>query len=151
MGIEISYGIIFIGNGELSVADFAQYVERHKICSEYMAQSEAYLSGMRERIDLIRKEETQTDNLRTKKSFDFTFRSSTKFLQYENRYKTMVKEKKISPENVTRQINIYFQNTYEIVVLMRYAIRELRMNMNDIIAEEVRGVDQEGHQKKYFY
>lgn len=61
MGIEISYGIIFIGNGELSVADFAQYVERHKICSEYMAQSEAYLSGMRERIDLIRKEETQTN------------------------------------------------------------------------------------------
>ena len=80
----------------------------------------------------------------------FTFRTSTKFLQYENRYKTMVKEKKISPENVTRQINIYFQNTYEIVVLMRYAIRELRMNMNDIIAEEVRGVDQEGHQKSTF-
>ena len=80
----------------------------------------------------------------------FTFRTSTKFLQYENRYKTMVKEKKISPENVTRQINIYFQNTYEIVVLMRYAIRELRMNMNDIIAEEVRGVDQEGHQKNTF-
>ena len=61
------YHIIFIGNGELSVADFAQYVERHKICSEYMAQSEAYLSGMRERIDLIRKEETQTNGLKTKK------------------------------------------------------------------------------------
>ena len=54
LGIEISYGIMFIGNGELSVDDFAQYVERHKICSEYMVQSEAYLFGMREKIDIIR-------------------------------------------------------------------------------------------------
>ena len=31
MGIEMSFGIIFIGNGELSKKDYARYIEKHKL------------------------------------------------------------------------------------------------------------------------
>ena len=114
LGIEISFGIIFIGNGELSVLDFAKYVEKHRIVREYMLQSEAYLSNMREEMNDIRE--------------------SPQYLQYTERYKRMVKEKKTPKENKTTEINIYFQNTYEIVVLLRKSIATLRMDMNSIIA-----------------
>ena len=30
MGIEMSFGIIFIGNGQLSEIDFARFIENHK-------------------------------------------------------------------------------------------------------------------------
>ena len=30
MGIEMSFGIIFIGNGKLSTLDFANFIENHK-------------------------------------------------------------------------------------------------------------------------
>ena len=123
LGIEISFGIIFIGNGELSVIDFAKYVEKHRIVKEYMAQSEAYLSDMREEMNSIR--------------------TSPQFLQYNERYGRMVKEKKTPKENKTAEINIYFQNTYEIVVLLRNSIAKLRMNMNELIAEEIQRVDRD--------
>ena len=31
MGIEMSFGIIFIGNGELSKKDYARYIEKHQL------------------------------------------------------------------------------------------------------------------------
>ena len=30
MGIEMSFGIIFIGKGQLSTLDFAKFIENHK-------------------------------------------------------------------------------------------------------------------------
>ena len=38
LGIEMSYGIIFIGRGRLNTLDFARYVEKHYICDEYLVQ-----------------------------------------------------------------------------------------------------------------
>ena len=34
MAVEMSFGIIFIGNGKLSTADFARFIESHKVRSE---------------------------------------------------------------------------------------------------------------------
>ena len=31
MAVEMSFGIIFIGNGQLSTADFARFIESHKV------------------------------------------------------------------------------------------------------------------------
>ena len=31
MGIEMSFGIIFIGNGKLSKKDYARYIEKHQL------------------------------------------------------------------------------------------------------------------------
>ena len=53
LGIEISYGIIFIGNyGELSVADYSKYIEQHKLCEEYMFQSQSFLVDDQRDIDM---------------------------------------------------------------------------------------------------
>ena len=123
LGIEISYGIIFIGNGELSIENFAKYIEKHKICSEYLKQSGAFLVNMRDKIENIQK--------------------SPQWVQYSKRYRTMVNAKKISQENFTKEIATYFQNSYEIMGLLRNTIIALRMNMNELIADEIKGVDRE--------
>ena len=34
MAVEMSFGIIFIGNGQLSTADFARFIESHKVIFE---------------------------------------------------------------------------------------------------------------------
>ena len=31
MAVEMSFGIIFIGNGQLSTSDFARFIESHKV------------------------------------------------------------------------------------------------------------------------
>ena len=31
MAVEMSFGIIFIGNGKLEVGDFARFIESHKV------------------------------------------------------------------------------------------------------------------------
>ena len=38
LGIEMSYGIIFIGRGRLNIEDFARYVEKHYLFDEYLVQ-----------------------------------------------------------------------------------------------------------------
>ena len=123
LGIEISYGIIFIGNGELSIENFAKYIEKHKICSEYLKQSGAFLVNMRDKIENIQK--------------------SPQWVQYDKRYRTMVNAKKISQENFTKEIATYFQNSYDIMGLLRSTIITLRMEMNELIADEIKGVDRE--------
>ena len=115
LGIEISYGIIFIGNGELNIENFAKYIEKHKICNEYLKQSGAFLVNMRDKIENIQK--------------------SPQWVQYSKRYRTMVNAKKISQENFTKEIATYFQNSYEIMGLLRNTIIALRMNMNELIAD----------------
>ena len=99
MGIEIAFGIIFIGNGELSKENYVKYIERHRITREYMFQSGAFLSKMREKIRMIKNTEA--------------------FLQYDRRYQNLLKEKLIAEANRTKQINFYFLNTYEIVTMLR--------------------------------
>ena len=46
LGIEISYGIVFIGNGALSPDDYANFIETHFLCQEYMLQVEHLLSHL---------------------------------------------------------------------------------------------------------
>ena len=74
LGIEIAFGIIFIGNGELSKENYVKYIERHRkielflnvltidifkfrITREYMFQSEAFLQRMRDKMNTIRNSE----------------------------------------------------------------------------------------------
>ena len=73
MGIEMSFGIIFIGNGELSKKDYARFIEKHKLCEEYMLQSSSFLTTMREILVGIKE--------------------SPQFTKYIKRYEYMVKQK----------------------------------------------------------
>ena len=84
LGVELSYGIIFIGRGSLNIEDFARYVENHHVCDEYLVQvmmmmmmmmmylvqGTAYNPEVRRRIGEMRK--------------------SRQFLQYNERYRNMV-------------------------------------------------------------
>ena len=88
-----------------------------------MFQSEAFLSTMRDKMNKIRNSES--------------------FIQYNRRYENLLKEKTIAEVNRTKQINIYFLNTYDIVVMMREAVFELRQDMNGLISIELEGVDKE--------
>ena len=78
MGIEMSFGIIFIGNGGLSSVDNARFIEKHKLNEEYILQSASFLTTMR-RILLNIKESPQ-------------------YKKYIEKYNYFVKEKKINKE-----------------------------------------------------
>ena len=54
MGIEMSFGIIFIGNGRLSTIDYARFIERHKLNEEYIQQSSSFLTTMRQKLQAIK-------------------------------------------------------------------------------------------------
>ena len=54
MGIEMSFGIIFIGNGRLSTVDFARFIEKHKLNEEYILQSSSFLTSMRQKLQAIK-------------------------------------------------------------------------------------------------
>ena len=70
LGIEISYGIIFMGNGELSPDDYANYIETHFLCREYMLQSQYFITRMRESIAMIME--------------------SDQYMQYTRRYESLI-------------------------------------------------------------
>ena len=72
---------------------------KFRITREYMFQSEAFLQRMRDKMN--------------------TIRNSDAFIQYNRRYENLLKEKFIAEANRTKQINFYFLNTYEIVVMLR--------------------------------
>ena len=72
---------------------------KFRITREYMFQSEAFLQRMRDKMN--------------------TIRNSDAFIQYNRRYENLLKEKFIAEANRTKQINFYFLNTYDIVVMLR--------------------------------
>ena len=39
MAVEMSFGIIFIGNGKLSTSDFARFIESHKVSIKILEKS----------------------------------------------------------------------------------------------------------------
>ena len=51
MAVEMSFGIIFIGNGKLSTADFARFIESHKVryddSSDYFVISTMLICSLR--------------------------------------------------------------------------------------------------------
>ena len=57
MGIEMSFGIIFIGNGRLSNVDFARFIEKHKLNEEYILQSSSFLTTMRQMLQAIKEKD----------------------------------------------------------------------------------------------
>ena len=126
MGLEISFGIIFIGNGELGNKDYAKYIEKHYICAEYLAQSQAFLSYMREKISDIQ--------------------TSPEFLQYQDRYKSLIRrdiEFKLKKENLKDDMKFYFFNTFAILKKMRLVVADIRQHMKELIGEEIEQVDKE--------
>ena len=84
MAVEMSFGIIFIGNGKLSTADFARFIESHEVhimeliknnfqneylqlAEEYLYQSEGFLGSMRailQKIKNTREFQNYTNNYR---------------------------------------------------------------------------------------
>ena len=84
MGIEMSFGIIFIGNGELSKKDYARYIEKHKLSEEYIQQSTSFLTTMREMLQNIK--------------------NTSQYEKYLNRYEFMVKSKKLVKEDFLKII-----------------------------------------------
>ena len=125
LGIEISYGIIFIGNGKLSVENYANYIEQHKLCDEYMTQSVSFLTRMRRHIDNIR--------------------SSPQYRQYSEKYKYLIKQNKEEEHgnvNASQDIYNYFLNTFDIITMLRKAILKIRTEMKDTIDYELGRADQ---------
>ena len=131
LGIEISYGIIFIGNGELSVKDYAKYVEKHKLCDEYMLQSQSF----------IPRNDDGTESIITKKILGV--KNSLQYKQYEERYNFLIAQEKGLRANASEEIYTYFLNTYDIITMLREAIAILRMEMTILIGDELRSVDRE--------
>ena len=73
MGIEMSFGIIFIGNGRLSAVDYARFIERHKLNEEYIQQSSSFLTSMRQKLQAVK--------------------DSPQYRKYVEKYKYFTKEK----------------------------------------------------------
>ena len=78
MGIEMSFGIIFIGNGGLSTVDFARFIEKHKLNEEYMLQSSSFLTTMRHMLQAIK--------------------DSPQYKKYISKYDYFLKEKRLNKE-----------------------------------------------------
>ena len=78
MGIEMSFGIIFIGNGGLSTVDFARFIEKHKLNEEYMQQSSSFLTTMRHMLQAIK--------------------DSPQYKKYISKYDYFLKEKRLNKE-----------------------------------------------------
>ena len=123
LGIEISYGIIFIGNGELSPDDFANYVESHKLTEEYILQSQAFLSSFKKKITEIQDTERYT--------------------QYNYRYNVLISPDKKVDGDLDQEIFNYFLNSFEIITMMREVVDSARKSMNDLIQDESKSVDSE--------
>lgn len=90
----MSYGIIFIGRGELNVEDFARFVEKHYICEEYLVQSSAYI-----KVNLILFQPpvfVQNCFIKEIRESIAQLRESAQFLQYVDRYKRMVVSNKVT-------------------------------------------------------
>ena len=123
LGIEISYGIIFIGNGELSADDFANYVESHMLTEEYILQSQAFLSSFKKKITEIQ--------------------STERYAQYNSRYNVLISPDKKVTGDLDQEIFNYFLNSFEIITLMREVVDSARKSMNDLIQDEGKSVDSE--------
>ena len=130
LGIEISYGIIFIGNyGELSVADYSKYIEQHKLCEEYMFQSQSFLVDDQRDIDM-RKVFTNITN-------------TAQYQRYVARYRNLISKEEVRMNDTSQEIYNYFLNTFDIITMLRGAIADLRVKTNVVIREELGGVDRE--------
>ena len=127
LGIEISYGIIILGKagGQLSSDDYANYIETHFLCREYMLQSQSFISRMRESISLI----TESDQ----------------YKQYNKKYQSLIQQSRQTndTEDQSQQIFSYFLNTFDVISMLRQSVILLRLNMNDLIAEELDSIDRE--------
>ena len=123
LGIEISYGIIFIGNGELNPDDFANYVESHQLTEEYMLQSQAFLSNFNKKMSDIKNTERYT--------------------QYISRYDVLISPDKVVTGDLDKEIFNYFLNSFEIITMLRELVGSARKDMNDLIEDEGRSVDSE--------
>ena len=78
MGIEMSFGIMFIGNGRLSNKDFARFIEKHKLNEEYILQSSSFLTTMRQMLQVIK--------------------DSPQYKKYIKKYDYFIKEKILNKE-----------------------------------------------------
>ena len=78
MGIEMSFGIIFIGNGGLSSVDNARFIEKHKLNEEYILQSASFLTTMRRKLQAIK--------------------DSPQYRRYIEKYDYFIKEKILNKE-----------------------------------------------------
>ena len=126
LGVEISYGIIFLGKeGELSPDDYANYVEKHFLCREYMLQSQSFISRMRESISFITESEQYKQYI----------------LSYQNNIQRTSKTN--DTEKQSQQIFNYFLKTFDVISMLRRSVIFLRLNMNELIAEELEGIDRE--------
>ena len=99
MGIEMSFRIIFLGTEQLSPKDYARFIEKHKLSKEYLLQSSSFLTGMRETMNRIK--------------------ASNQYLNYTERYRKMIKQKKLEKEDlpIMMIINAVRQYTRHIVDL----------------------------------
>ena len=95
LGIEISYGIVFIGNGALSPDDYANFIETHFLCQEYMLQVEHLLSHLVFNSgNPIHKRGWSAFNLLSDRIRDLVFEDQRTNLSLEGKKKTSLQNRK---------------------------------------------------------
>ena len=58
----------------------------------------------------------------------------------------LIKEDSIDDiENQSQEIFNYFLNTFDVITMLRQSVIVLRMNMNDVIADELESIDKVEH------
>ena len=61
----------------------------------------------------------------------------------------LIKEDSIDDiENQSQEIFNYFLNTFDVITMLRQSVIVLRMNMNDVIADELESIDKVEHYKQ---
>ena len=89
LGVELSYGIIFIGRGSLNIEDFARYVENHHVCDEYLVQVMMMIMMMMMMVMMMYLVQGTAYNPEVRRRIG-EMRKSRQFLQYNERYRNMV-------------------------------------------------------------
>lgn len=126
IGIEMSYGLRYIGRQNLTQRNFANFIQQHKLSSEYLRQGEIFVPAMREEIRRVRESES--------------------FQVYNLTYGELVRTNSSISPNVTlrtRRILRYFKSSVATMDLLRALIFRLRGTMKDLIRGEIGSVDRE--------
>ena len=124
VGIELSFGIRFLGSGKLIDKNIAKFIENHKLAQEYLLQGETFLTEMRAKLRQLK--------------------ASKDYKAYNSKYRELIRTRNATFVNETEKIASilkYFRSSRRLMNDLRQIIFEIRFSMKDIIVSEISSVD----------
>ena len=116
-----------------------------------MLQSQSFITRMRESLSVITETEqykqytTRYQNLIKVIMMMMLTKMMLMFLMMIIMIMNLIKEDSIEDiENQSQEIFNYFLNTFDVITMLRQSVIVLRMNMNDVIADELENIDKVG-------